>query len=262
MSWPLFESYALLPPFMLVLARMAGLMLAAPVFSSALIPMRVKVLLTLAMSLAVFPMVSVHMAGPVTLASAAMGMIGELMIGLFSGFGATLLFLAVQVAGQLMGQQAGLALGEVFNPVLDSSMTAASELFFFVALMVFVGVGGHRDLVEALLQSFQAIPPLGFRVSDDLVGLTVEILGLSFMWAIRIAGPVMLALVVTLVALGFIGRSVPQLNILTVGFPLKAGVGVLVMALSIVSLEPVLLDAWAYCMDAVRTGLGLSPIGT
>jgi flagellar biosynthetic protein FliR len=262
MPWPLFESYTLLPAFMLVLARMAGLMMAAPVFSSTLIPMRAKVLLTLAMSMAVFPMVSAHMTVPVTLVSAASGMVGELMIGLFIGFGASLLFLAVQVAGQVMGQQAGLALGAVFNPVMDSSMTAGAQLFFFVALMVFVGVGGHRDLVEALLQSFQTIPPLGFRLSEDLTALIVELLGLSFMWAIRIAGPVMLALVVTLVALGFIGRSVPQLNILTVGFPLKAGVGVLVMALSIVSLEPVLMDGWAACMDAVRVGLGLTPIGT
>lgn len=262
MPWPLFESYTLLPAFMLVLARMIGLMLAAPVFSSTLIPMRVKLLLTVAMSVAVFPMVSANMTVSVTLASALAGMVGELMIGLFIGFGATLLFLAVQVAGQVMGQQAGLALGAVFNPVMDSSMTAAAQIFFFVALMVFLGVGGHRDLVEALLQSFQTIPPLGFRMSEDLVAVIVELLGLSFMWAIRIAGPVMLALIVTLVALGFVGRSVPQLNILTVGFPLKAGVGVLVMALAIVSLEPVLMDAWASCMDAVRTGLGLSPIGT
>jgi len=72
----------------------------------------------------------------------------------------------------------------------------------------------------------------------------------------------MLALMVTLVALGFIGRSVPQLNILTVGFPLKAGVGILVMALSVVSLEHLLLDAWADCMDAIRVSLDLSPIGT
>ena len=262
MPWALFESYTFLPAFLLVAARIAGLMMAAPVFSSTLIPMRVKVLLTVAMSAAVFPMVSVHMTVPVTLASALVGMVGELMIGLFIGFGATLLFLAVQVAGQVMGQQSGLALGAVFNPMMDSSTTAGGQLFFFVALMVFVGVGGHRDLVEAMLQSFQTIPPLGFRMSEDLVALIVEVLGLSFMWAIRIAGPVMLALMVTLVALGFIGRSVPQLNILTIGFPLKAGVGVLVMALSIVSLEPVLMDAWISCMDAIRAGLGLTPIGT
>jgi flagellar biosynthetic protein FliR len=188
-------------------------------------------------------------------------MIGELMIGLFIGFTTTLLFVAVQLAGQVMGQQAGLALGAVFNPVMDSSMTASSQVYYFVALMVFLAVGGHREIIEALLQSFQSIPPLGFSMSEQIGSLIVEVLGLSFMWAIRIAGPVMVALVVTLVALGFVGRSVPQLNILTIGFPLKAGVGLLVMALAIVSLEPVLLDALNSCLNAVRLGLGLTPLG-
>ncbi|GAF97676.1 unnamed protein product [marine sediment metagenome] len=84
--------------------------------------------------------------------------------------------------------------------------------------------------------------------------------GLSFSIAIRVAAPAILALMLALVSLGFISRTVPQLNILTVGFPIKLGIALLVMALTMMSLEPLLLDGLALGLDAIRAGLGMNPI--
>lgn len=255
-----FEIYMALPAFLLVLSRVAGLMLASPLFSGTMLPMPINAILALAISLSVFPLMAGRVAVPVTLASAAGGMAGELAIGLALGLGVTLVFAGVQIGAQLVSQQAGLALGEVFNPMMEASGTEVSQLYFLVAMAVFLAVDGHHALVRALLDSFATIPPLGFRPDSGLVVLMVEVLTLSFVIAVRVAGPVMLALLLAFLALGFISRTVPQLNLLTIGFPLKVSMALFVMALALMSLEPILVDGLMEVMDGVRAALGASAV--
>ena len=259
MPWSAAEFHLLLPLFMLVLSRVSGLMIASPMFSSAAMPMQFKVFLAVAMSIAVFPFASQFPAAEVTLASAVIGLVGEFMLGLLIGFGITLLFVGVQLAGQLISQQAGIALGAVFNPELDSSVTPVSQIYFFVSLMIFLALGGEQALVSALLDSFRTIPLLTFRMTEHVFEMVVDLLGLSFVWAIRVGAPTTVALLLSFLTLGFVSRSVPQLNILTIGFPIKAAIGILVMALSIVSLEGVLIDSLTSCMEMIRETLALPP---
>lgn len=255
-----FEIYMALPAFLLVLSRVAGLMLASPLFSGTMLPMPINAILALVISLSVFPLMAGRVAVPVTLASAAGGMAGELAIGLALGLGVTLVFAGVQIGAQLVSQQAGLAIGEVFNPMMEASGTEVSQLYFLVAMAVFLAVDGHHALVRALLDSFATIPPLGFRPDSGLVVLMVEVLTLSFVIAVRVAGPVMLALLLAFLALGFISRTVPQLNLLTIGFPLKVSMALFVMALTLMSLEPILVDGLMEVMDGVRAALGASAV--
>lgn len=261
MPWSLVEWYLFAPAFLLVLSRVAGLMLATPMFSTASIPVQFKAFLAVAMSLAVFPLAASHLSTPVTMGSALTGLIGELAVGVLLGMGMTAVFIGVQVAGQLIAQQSGLSLGSIFNPDMDASTTASTEVYFWVALIIFLTVGGDRALVAALLDSFQTLPPLSFRVNESIVSLLVDVMELSFVLAIRIGGPATLALMLAFLTLGFVSKTVPQLNLLSVGFPIKAAVGVLVMAVAIVSLEAVILDGLAECMDAIRSALALKPTG-
>lgn len=259
MPWSMAELHALLPAFLLVLFRIAGLMLAAPFFSSAALPAQFKVGLSVAIALAVFPVMAVHITVPVTLASALIGLIGELMIGLLIGLAITLLFMGIQLAVDVISHQSGMMLGAVFNPMLDTSGTAVEELFVLVTMMVFLGIGGHRAVVSTLLDSFAAIPPLTFRVTDSLVNLLMDLLTVSVELAIRVGGPTIVALLLALLTLGFLSRTMPQLNILTIGFPIKLSIALLVMAMTMMTLEPVLLDTFAAGMDGLRMGLGLAP---
>jgi flagellar biosynthetic protein FliR len=189
-------------------------------------------------------------------------MIGELAIGVLVGLGASLLLIGVQLAAQLAAQQAGLALGDIFNPLLESEGTAVSQLYFLVATMVFLGVGGDRAVIAALLDSFETVPPLAFRVTPDLIELIVEMLVLSFAIAIRVGAPVVLALMLSFLTLGFIMRTVPQLNILTVGFPIKIAVAMLIMAVTMMTLEPVVLDGLTMFLDGIRAGLSAQASAT
>src|SRR5512134_739810 len=111
MPWRIFEVYTALPAFLLVLSRVAGLMLASPLFSGTMLPTPLNVVLALAIALSIFPLMATQLFVPVTLASAAGGIAGELAIGLVLGLGVTLVFIGVQVAAQLISQQAGISLG-------------------------------------------------------------------------------------------------------------------------------------------------------
>lgn len=254
--WSAVELYALLPAFALVMCRVVGLTLAAPLFSSAVIPTQVKAFIAVAMGLAVYPFAAQSITVPVTLSSALLGLIGELMVGLVMGFGATLLFVGVQYAAELIGQQAGLGLGAVFNPMLDTSTTELSQLYFFVAMLVFLAAGGDHALVQALLDSFQTVPLLGYEVTEGMVALMIDMMQTAMVVAIRVAGPTMLALLLSFLALGFVSRTVPQLNILSVGFPIKLAMALFIMAMTLISLEPVLLDGMDVCLDGLREALG------
>jgi flagellar biosynthetic protein FliR len=258
MPWSLTYLYGFLPAFLLVLFRISGLVLAAPLFSSPLLPNQFKVLLCVGMSLAVFPMMLPHVTVPVTLGSAAAGLVGELAIGVLIGLGISLVFAGIQMAGQLISQQAGLSLGDVFNPAFESSTTVVSEIYFYVSTVIFLAVGGDRAMIRALLESFRTIPPLSFESPGNLSNVLVSLLTLSFTIAIRVGGPTMLALLLAFVALGFISRTVPQLNLLTIGFPVKLALAMAMMAMTMISLEPALLDGVHTCMDALARALRIA----
>lgn len=257
MPWGLTEIYVVLPAYVLVLSRVAGLMLAAPFFSGAILPTRLKVLLAASIALAVFPLTISRLTVPVTLMSAAAGLIGELAVGLLLGMGVSLVLMGVQLGIQLTSQQAGMALGEVFNPMLESNLPVVAELYYFVSMVIFLAVGGHRALVRTLLDSFEAVPPLGFVVSEGVVALLTDLMMVSFTLAIRVGGPMIIALLLGLMTLGFLSRTMPQLNILTIGFPIKIALALLVMALTIMWLEPLLLQGLSLAVDAVREGMGM-----
>ncbi len=251
--------YGELPAYLLVVARVSGIAIAAPFFSGSMIPMRIKALFVIALAAAVFPLITAHaqVALPADLATAAGGLASELALGWLIGFSVAAIFMAVQLGIQMASQQAGMALGEVFNPMLDSSLPIASELYFYISMLIFLSVRGHHALIRALLDSFETIPLLGFSMTEQALALTVNILAVSFGLAIRVGGPIVLALLLAFMTLGFISRTMPQLNILAVGFPIKILIALVMMALTVMSLEAVVLDSVAQAVDGVRTLLGL-----
>ncbi len=192
---------------------------------------------------------------PMTLSGAVTGLLGELTLGLLIGLAVSAVLLGVQIGIQLVSQQAGIALGEVFNPSLDTNLPVVAELYYYLAIMIFLAVGGHRAVVATLLDSFMVVPPLGFRVDEDVVTLAVDLFTVAFSLAVRVGGPIILALLLGLATLGFVSRAMPQLNLLTVGFPVKIFVALLLMAWSLTTLEPLLLDAFTDVIDGVRSHL-------
>ena len=129
MPWSLFNVHLLLPGFVLVLFRVAGLMITAPLFGSTVIPVRVKVALSLTIAATVFPLVASSVPADVTLAAAVTGLVGEMLIGLVMGLAISLVLLGVQTAGMMIGQQAGIALASVVDPSQNIRSTVVGQVY-------------------------------------------------------------------------------------------------------------------------------------
>lgn len=240
MPWQLFDITLILPGFALVLARVSGLMIVAPVLGSNVIPIRLRAAVAFTLSLMIFPIVLPTIGSELPLATAVVGMIGELLIGVVLGLGMSMLFVAMEFAGLMIAQQAGLAIAEVFDPVLQTSTTPLGQLYFMSALFVFLFAGGLRAMVQGLLDSFGSLPLLTFSVNDSVVDVLSDLLMGSMVLALRLAGPAITALLLTSVAMGLISRTMPQLNILAVGFSIRIVAALLIVAATLASIEPII----------------------
>lgn len=239
----LFRLELFLPAFGLVMARMTGVVLATPMLTSVQVPRMVKVLLIAVLSLMVFPVVSSKLPHPTGLAHTAVGMSGEFLIGELLGLSAGLVFFGAQMAGKIVSHQAGFALGEVFNPLFDEEFTVLDQLWFFAAFMLFLALRGHIAMITLVLRSFDLVPPMMFQVDGSFERFGVAMARSAFEIALRLAGPSVLALMLASLVLGFFTKTMPQMNILSVGFTLKVVIGLLMMALTITFSEGILSRA-------------------
>lgn len=232
----------LLPGFAMVLARTSGIMISVPMFSSSQMPTQIKVLLAIALALLAYPVVMVTLPARVTLSQAAVGCVGELMIGEIIGLGIGVVFFGASMAGNIVSHQAGLTFGEVVNPVFDSETTVIDQLWFFAALMVFLALGGHLILMKVVLDSFHQVPPMSAWADESLAEHIAAILQCLFETALRLAGPTIVALLLALLALGVLSRTMPQFNLMNVGFSFKIALAMFVTALSMSSADDFLVQ--------------------
>lgn len=209
--------------FTLVLTRVSGLVMTAPIFGSTEVPVRIRALLAFALSVLVLPSQwDTVVPDPGTNLHYAVFLASELIIGLTLGLGIVILFSGIQLAGQMIGRVGGLMLADVFDPSSGESVPLFSRLLFLTSLAVFLLIGGHRAVMSALLDTFSNLPP-GSGVVPVHVGETfVVLVTQSFSLGIRAAAPVVTALLLSTLVMGLISRTLPQLNILAVGFGANA----------------------------------------
>jgi flagellar biosynthetic protein FliR len=223
-----------IPAFLMVFFRLGGLFIFAPVLSSEVIPVRVKVLLALALSFCIYPLIGPQPAPAMNLATIAPMIAAELAIGAVIGYGVSLPLTAMQMGGSLMGLQLGLNLAQVYDPNTSDQTEVLSQLLYMMALVIFLILGGMQALVAALVASFHAVPLGAYHVNGEMLGILVGLLTAMLELGIRVAAPLLGLVFLETVAMGFLARTVPQMNILSLGFPLRIiiGFGLLVAAMA------------------------------
>jgi flagellar biosynthetic protein FliR len=243
------------PPAMLVVFRIGGLMIYGPVFGSSVIPVRVKVFLSFLLGIAVYPLLSSQLelgTGLRLELFALVPLVGvELLIGLLIGYVASLPMIAVQTGGLLMGQQMGLGFARFYNPGLDDEADIVGQVLFFMALAGFLAIGGHEAMVLAVLRSFDYIALGTFVVDLDVIALLTGLLLSAFELALRVAAPVLALVFLESVAMGYMAKTVPQLNILSLGFPLRILAGFAMVALGLFVINDVAMDGIDTVLDAI-----------
>ena len=223
--------------FVLVFFRVAGLMLAAPLFGSAKIPRRVKVMLALVMAAGLVNRVRGVPHLPETVLLMAAGIGGELIFGLLMGLGLSLAFTAITWGGEIIGQQMGFTLGETFDPQYGRGGSLVGDLYLMLTLITFLLIRGHHAMIQGLAASFEHLPLLTTGISRNLFDLFTGLMMSATVLAVKVAAPMLVTMLVVDLALGFVGKSVPQINVMNAGLTLRSGlgIGVLIVGLMLTS---------------------------
>jgi flagellar biosynthetic protein FliR len=225
-----------LPSLLMVVFRLAGIMVMAPLFGASAIPVRVRIALVIVIAMAAWPVLPMQALPQLSLPAIAIAVASEMLIGLTLGLGLTIIFSGLQLVGTMIGQQMGVSLADVFNPAFNDNADLLGVLFYWMGLMIFLAIGGHRMLMSGVLGSFNAVPLGGFSAGSEVLSMLTALMSASFAMAFKMALPAVLALFLTAIALGLINKTVPQLNILSAGFPLRALVGMLVMVATVTAM--------------------------
>ncbi|MBI5359826.1 MAG: flagellar biosynthetic protein FliR [Planctomycetes bacterium] len=243
--------------YLLILFRISGIMLIAPFLGSRNIPAQVQIGLSMILAFIVAPVVDKSaLVMPGSLGLVAMAVLSELSIGLLIGFAATMLFSAVQLAGHFVDQEMGIGMANVIDPVSTEQVTIMGQFEFFLGLIVFILLNGHYLIIATVVHSFKDIPLMGFVFTDKLAlqisdTMFVQMLILS----VKLSAPIVVALLITTIAMGFLARTVPEMNIFIMGFALRLIVG---FAIMIMVLDPIfryifpsMISQWFKAVDGL-----------
>lgn len=216
--------------FFLVLSRVSGMVLLTPVFSSTNMPVQVRAFIAVSLSLLVTPLQAVDIPSiDNSILNLAPLFGGEILIGLMLGFGIRLIFNGVQLTGQIIGHMSGMQLADVFDPASNTNMPVFSQLLDMTMVAVFLAIGGHRQVVRALLDSFGNVPIGHAKMQQSAITDIQDMIAASFHLGLQIGAPAMISLLLATLILGFISRTLPQINAVQVGFNLNAIVVFLVL---------------------------------
>lgn len=219
--------------FPLVLARLSAAIVAAPLLGARSVPPQTKIGLALLLSLIVVPLQGAQLSPIPTNLLVFVSLVGsEVLVGLALGIGISLVFSAMEMGASMISVQVGFGLGGVFDPLSGAQSGALEQFYRIFVTLIFFAMNGHYLVIRGLIQTFETVPPGTADISLIAGARVVPFFASLFVAAVQIALPAMAALLLTDLALALVGRTVPQLNVLVVGFPVKIGVGLMVLAAS------------------------------
>ena len=214
--------------FVIILTRISGLIMSAPLFSTYPIPQQVKIWLIALISFILFPIVSATTGFnvPLSVPELIVFLIREFSIGFVIGFVANFIFAAVQMGGEFISMQIGLSMSQVLDPVTGNNLQIVSQFYMLVTTMVFIGLNAHQWLFYALYQSYKSFPPgIDYLFTPSMVSQILHMSAEMFAISISVILPIFCVMFVSEVLMGFMSKMMPQMNIFMVAIPLKVYVG-------------------------------------
>lgn len=226
-------------PFALVVFRLAGLLVFTPLLANRTLPRRFRALLAIMLGAAVYPALPSNLQEPPAADMIALAPLvaSELLIGVVIGFLAGLPILAMDMAGFLMGHQMGMGLARVYNPDMGADTDVFGQLLMYVGLGAFVALGGLDAAFLSLVSTFDRVPIGAFALDRAPLELAVGTLSSGFELALRVGAPVLGIIFLIMIAMGFITKTMPQLNVMSVGFTLKMIGGIGMIAASLATMQ-------------------------
>ena len=214
--------------------RVMALVALMPGFDATFVPPLVRVILSCGVAFALSPLLIGQSSTLLkyTPQGYVAAVLSELLLGALLGFLLSCLLEAARLGGELIDLQIGFRAGALFDPLSSVSSSVLGRFWYLLATMYFLCLNGHHWLLAGLMRSFQVCPVGQLSCSPHLVALALSVVSALFMLALKLAAPVIAALILADLTLGLVGRGMPQMNVLMVGMPGKILVGLIALALS------------------------------
>ncbi len=238
--------------FFIGFIRIATILVTVPIFGYSSVPGPVKVGLALFVGWVLYPVLD-HggFEIPTELLPFIIVALKEVVVGLIIGIAANFIFIGVQMAGELIGMDMGFGIVNIIDPMSGEQVSIIGQFKFILSLLLFLIINGHHFLLNALRGSFIAVP---IGTANFTQFLTTHIIAMSteiFKIALQISGPALVALFLTSFVMGIIARTVPQMNIFIVGFPVKIFVGMTIISVTL----PLFIYAFGKIVDRFEVSL-------
>jgi flagellar biosynthetic protein FliR len=215
-------------PFLLIFARVVAFIEVLPFFGWKGIPVLVRIFFSFVLA----ALLSLNWEGQLTLPANDLALVflfgREIFIGLLLGFFVYLYLSVFLMAGQFMDHKAGLMMAGMFDPLFGGQVTIIGQFFYFLAVVLFLGINGHHLLFFSFKESLRLIPLAGSFPAAPLLLEYVKTFSFVFLLAFQIAIPVVIVIWLLDLALGFISKTVPQIHVFIVGLPLKIALVLLI----------------------------------
>ncbi len=217
--------------FLWPLTRILGLVTAAPLFGNVSVPARIKIAFSILLALIVAPiMPPLPVSDPLSMAGLLI-LAQQMVIGLAMGFAMRIVFAAVEMAGEIIGQSMGFGFATFFDPQSQGHSSAISQFLSLLVLMVYLASNIHLMMISTVVESFTTLP-----ITATTAGIFQQIPtwgGRIFSAGVQLSLPIVGALLISNIALGILTRAAPQLNIFGIGFPISLFAGFIMISLTL-----------------------------
>lgn len=247
--------------FIMVTLRISAFFMSIPIFFPTGTPAPAKVGFCVVFTFLILPGVNYD---NVSLITNNTGLIifaiDEVITGLALGYITKFCFFSAQMAGQLMDFQVGFSMMSLFDPVSNENVTLLGRLLYWVSMVMFFVVDGHHMLIRAIINSFSVVNIGKFILSQATAMMMVKIFVEFFTLGLKIAIPIILIVIITDICLGLISRTVPQLNVMILGMPIKILVGLSCFALVLPTILNLIVNSFYTIPDVIKAFYRVLPL--
>ncbi len=237
-----------LEQFILVLTRVGCILFFLPIWNSRLIPAQIRVFSILVISLALTPVVAGSLPPfPATWLTAVGLLLRELLLGLSLNLVVSFIFAAVQMAGDFLGIQMGFGMVNLIDPNSGVHTTVMGDIMLMLATVLFLVTNTHHLVLAVLAQSFTEVPLGGsLMMPGGLYNILVPMGQLMYQMTVKLMAPIILILFLTQVAMGLVARTVPQVQVMILAFPLTIALGLVFLSLSLMLIGPYVVGQFSW----------------
>lgn len=220
--------------FLFIFIRVTAVFVTAPLFSNKAFPAMAKVALALVISYLIFTFIdkdSIQL--EITISFIFTNVIKEILTGVILGFSVALLFFAISFAGTIIGFDIGMAMAQVLNPTEETNNNVLGEYLYILAILILILINGHHYIIRSITYSFTIVPIGMYTLNTEVFDFIVKMGASVFVLAVKIASPILVSFFLVHLAEGIMARVIPEMQVFFVTYPLKIGIGIVMLMVTI-----------------------------